>query len=98
MMQAETGDPLALKALDKMAHAVGRGMRSIVAGLAPEEIVIVGEFTQLWNRVGGIVEAEVAAAVLVGNPPRLRPATDPHMARLRGTVALVLQKNFGAFS
>jgi len=98
MMQAETGDPLALKALEKMAHAIGRGMRSIVAGLAPEEIVVVGEFTRLWPRVGPTIEAEVAAAVLAGKPPRVRPAADPGMARLRGTVALVLQKHFGASS
>ncbi len=45
MMLAEAGDPLALKALDKMAHAIGRGMRMVVAGLSPEEIVVVGEFT-----------------------------------------------------
>ncbi len=95
---AEAGDPLSLKALDKMAHAIGRGMRMIVAGLAPEEIVVVGEFTRMWSRFGPVIEAEVAAAALVGKPPRVRPAADPRMARLRGTVALVLQKHFGAFS
>jgi predicted NBD/HSP70 family sugar kinase len=98
MMLAEAGDPMALKALDKMAHAIGRGMRMVVAGLSPEEIVVVGEFTKLWSRLGPVIEAEVAAGVLVGKSPRVRPATDPRMARLRGTVALVLQKHFGAFS
>ncbi|HEU5400895.1 MAG TPA: ROK family transcriptional regulator [Terriglobales bacterium] len=97
LMLAESGDSLALKALDKMAHAVGRGMRMIVAGFAPEEIVVVGEFTRLWPRLGPIIQEEVKAAVLVGKPPRVRPATDPRMARLRGTVAMVLQKHFGAF-
>jgi predicted NBD/HSP70 family sugar kinase len=93
---AEAGDELALKALDSMARAIGRGMRMIVAGLAPEEIVVVGEFTRLWKRLGPIIESEVAAAVLVGKPPRVRPAADPSMARLSGTVALVLQKHFGS--
>ena len=92
---AETGDLLALKALDKMAHALGRGMRMIVAGLAPEEIVIVGEFARQWQLFGPVIEAEVAAGALVGNVPRVRPATEPGLARLRGTVALVLQKHFG---
>ena len=93
---AEGGDTLALKALDRMAHAIGRGMRMIVAGLSPEEIVLVGEFTRLWSRLGPVIEAEVAAAVLVGKPPRVRPAeADPSTARLRGTVAMVLQKHFG---
>ena len=92
---AETGDLLALKALDKMAHALGRGMRMIVAALAPEEIVIVGEFARQWQLFGPVIEAEVAAGALVGNVPRVRPATEPGLARLRGTVALVLQKHFG---
>lgn len=90
----EAGDPLALKALDRMAHAIGRGMHMIVAGLAPEEIVVVGEFTRLWQRFGPVIEAEVAAGVLVGAPPRVRPA-EGSMARLRGALALVLQKHFG---
>lgn len=98
MMLAESADALALRALDKMAHAIGRGMRMVVAGLAPEEIVVVGEFTRLWDRLGPVIESEVAEAVLVGKPPRIRPAEDPRMARLRGAVALVLQKHFGAFS
>jgi predicted NBD/HSP70 family sugar kinase len=97
LMLAEAGDALALKALDKMAHALGRGMRVVVAGIAPEEIVIVGEVTRLWSRIGPVIETEVAAATLSGKPPRVRPAADPRMARLRGTVALVLQKHFGAF-
>ena len=92
---ANADDALALKALDKMAHAIGRGMKMIVTGLAPEEIVVVGEFTSQWHRFGPAIEAEVASAVLVGKPPRVRPAVEPGMARLRGTVALVLQKHFG---
>jgi len=91
---AESGDALALKAVDKMAHALGRGMRMIVVGLAPEEIVVVGEIARHWKRFGPVIESEVAAAVLAGKPPRVRPAADPGTARLRGTVALVLQKHF----
>jgi predicted NBD/HSP70 family sugar kinase len=93
---AESGDALALKAVDRMAHAIGRGMRMIVAGLSPEQVIFVGEFTRLWDRVGPVIEASVAAAALVGKPPSVRPAkADPSMARLRGTVAMVLQKHFG---
>lgn len=93
---AESGDAQALKALDRMAEAIGRGMRMIVAGVAPEEIVFVGEFTRFWDRVGPAIEAGVAGAVLVGKPPRVRPAeASPSTARLRGTVAMVLQKHFG---
>jgi predicted NBD/HSP70 family sugar kinase len=91
---AETGDALAVRALERMARAIGGGMRMIVAGLAPEEIVVVGDITRQWHRFGRVIEAEVTAGVLAGNPPRIRPA-EGLMARLRGTVALVLQKHFG---
>ena len=91
---AETGDALAVRALERMARALGSGLRMIVAGLAPEEIVVVGDITRQWHRFGPVIEAEVAAGVLVGKPPRIRPA-EGLMARLRGTVALVLQKHFG---
>jgi hypothetical protein len=66
----------------------------VVGGLAPEEIVFVGEFTRQWHRFGPVIEKAVAASVLIGKPPRVRPA-EGNMARLRGTVALVLQKHFG---
>lgn len=93
---AESGDALALRALDRMAQAIGRGMRMIVAALSPADIFFVGEFTRLWNRVAPVIEAAVADAVLVGEPPSVRPAgADPSTARLRGTVAMVLQKHFG---
>jgi len=91
---AEAGDTLAVRSLDKMAHAIGSGMRMISAGLAPDEFVVVGELTSQWHRFGPVIEAELAAGVLVGKPPRVRPA-EGSMAHLRGSVALVLQKHFG---
>jgi predicted NBD/HSP70 family sugar kinase len=94
---AEQGNTRAAKALEKMAHYLGRGMRMIVAGLAPERIIVIGDLTRSWHRFGPVLEAEVRAQVLPGGtPPRLIPAHEDGMARLRGTVALVLQKHFGA--
>jgi len=49
-----------------MAHYLGRGMRMIAAGLAPERIVVVGELTRSWNRFGPVIESEVRAQVLPG--------------------------------
>ncbi|PYY13166.1 MAG: sugar kinase, partial [Acidobacteria bacterium] len=92
---ANAGDALADSALEQMARGIGRGMRMLVAGLAPEEIVVVGECTTQWARFAPIVEAEVKSGMLFGKPARIRPA-EGNMARLRGTVALVLQKHFGA--
>src|SRR5690349_6699668 len=90
---ADQGDGKAAKALETMAHYLGRGMRMIVAGLAPERIVVVGDLTRSWHRFGPIIEAEVNDQVLPGGcVPLLVPAHEDGMARLRGTVALVLQK------
>lgn len=91
---AEASDPLALKALEKMVRAVGRGIRMLMAGLAPEEIVVIGDITRMWARFGPIIKEEMASGLIVGAPPRVRPG-EGNMARLRGTVALVLQKHFG---
>lgn len=95
MALADGGNARAAKALENMARHLGRGMRMVVAGLAPERIVVVGELTSSWSHFGPIVEAEVRAQALGGGPPaRVTPAGEGGMARLRGTVALVLQKHF----
>jgi predicted NBD/HSP70 family sugar kinase len=97
LSRAEHGDTRAASALETMAHYLGRGMRMIVAGLAPERIVVVGDLTRSWHRFGSVIEAEVQAQVLPGGcAPQLVPAYEDGMARLRGTVALVLQKHFSA--
>jgi predicted NBD/HSP70 family sugar kinase len=93
---ADQQDARAVEAIETMAHYLGRGMRMIVAGLAPERIIVVGELTRSWHRFGPIIESEVHAQVLPGGcAPRVVPAHEDGMARLRGTVALVLQKDFG---
>ena len=93
---ADQGDHKAAKALETMAHFLGRGMRMIVAGLDPEQIVIIGDLTRSWHRFGPVIQAEVQAQGLSGGvAPKLIPVHEDGMARLRGTVALVLQKHFG---
>ena len=97
MSLADQGNTRAARALEKMAHYLGRGMRMIVAGLAPERIILIGDLTRSWHRFGPVIEQEVQAQVLPGGvAPRLVPVHEDGMARLRGTVALVLQKHFGA--
>ena len=74
-------------------------MRMIVAGLDPERILVIGDLTRSWQRFGPIIEAEVRAQVLPGGvAPPVIPVHEGGLARLRGTVALVLQKHFGAGS
>jgi len=93
--RADAGDIRAAAALERMAHHLGRGMRMVVAGLAPEKILVVGDLTQCWRRFGPIVEAEVRAQALAsGRIPVVAPTGEDGMARLRGTVAVVLRKHF----
>jgi len=97
LSRADHGDARAVKALETMAHHLGRGMRMVVAGLSPERIIVIGDLTRSWHRFGPVIEAEVQAQVLPGGcVPALIPTHEDGMARLRGTVALVLQKHFAA--
>jgi predicted NBD/HSP70 family sugar kinase/DNA-binding XRE family transcriptional regulator len=94
---ADQGDARAARSLEAMAHYLGRGMRMITAGLAPERIIVIGDLTRSWHRFGPVIEAEMRAQALPGSgAPSLMPAGQDGMARLRGTIALVLQKDFAA--
>ena len=94
--RADQGDQRAIQSIETMAQYAGRGMRMVVAGLAPERIVVVGDLTRSWHRFGPVIESEVRLQVLPGGyAPRVIPAYEDGMARLRDRVALVLQKDFG---
>lgn len=95
--RVEAGDLRAAAALESQARYLGRGMRAIAASLAPERIIVVGDITRCFQRYAPLIEAELAAQILPGaRPPLLLAAHEGGLARLRGTVALVLQKDFGA--
>jgi predicted NBD/HSP70 family sugar kinase len=92
---AEQGDIKAGVALDKMAHYLGLGIAMLVTGLAPDVVVLFGECTEAWPRMEPIIrevlkERQPTHARTVMTPTD--PTTQP---RLRGTIALVLQKHFG---
>jgi predicted NBD/HSP70 family sugar kinase len=93
---AEQGDPKACKALDQMGQYLGAGLAMLVTGLAPEVLVVVGDITRAWNRVGPMVDEAVKSRSFTQAGTRI-VSTDPDaQPRLRGTIALVLQKHFGA--
>jgi predicted NBD/HSP70 family sugar kinase len=92
---AEKGDILADRALTRMAVQIGRGTRMIVAGLAPEAITFIGEFTSAWSRFRPVIEAEVQAQSISAEPTILLAGQNGATARLRGTIALVFLKHFG---
>jgi predicted NBD/HSP70 family sugar kinase len=92
----ERGDPRACKALNQMAHHLGAGIAMLVTGLAPDLLVVVGEVTRAWDKVGPIVADAVKHRSFTHAGTRIL-STDPEaQPRLRGTIALVLQKHFGA--
>ncbi len=90
---AEENDPLAVEAVTRQAHAIGRGLRLITAALSPELILITGEIISGWPRFGPIIQRELELAVLAGTPPRLETAGDGESARLRGAAAVLLQRH-----
>jgi predicted NBD/HSP70 family sugar kinase len=93
---AEQGDVKAGQALDRMAYYLGEGIAMLVLGLAPGIVMVFGEVTQAWGRVGPIIQARVEARLHTPVKTRIVPTNPAVESRLRGTIALVLQKHFGA--
>jgi predicted NBD/HSP70 family sugar kinase len=89
---AEEGDQHAAQALAKQALAIGRGLRLIIAALAPSVILIAGDITSAWHRFGPLIEREVAEWMMGGAGPRILPTHEGEIARLRGAAALVFQR------
>ena len=93
---AEAGDRRAVETLERMAHYLGVGLAGLVTGLAPQVLVVVGEVTAAWSRVGPIVSGIVAKRSLPGIRTVIVPTDPGTQPRLRGAVALVVQQHFGA--
>jgi len=93
---ADTGDARAAEALERMARFIGIGIAGLITGLAPEVIVVIGEVTAAWDRVGPLVETAVKKRTLPHAATRIVPTVPASQPRLRGAVALVVQQHFGA--
>jgi predicted NBD/HSP70 family sugar kinase len=91
----EQRDPLACKSLDRMALYLGKGLAMLVAGLAPEVIVVVGDVARAWDRIRPIVTSLVKERVSTHSPIKIIASGLTPQPRLRGIIALVLQKYFG---
>lgn len=92
----EQGDLKAQEALQQMADYLGRGIAVLVTGLAPDVIVVIGEITRAWDRLGPIITEAVKRHSFTRAGTRIVPTDPSSQPRLRGTIALVLQKHFGA--
>jgi predicted NBD/HSP70 family sugar kinase len=93
---ARQNDPKAGDAIDKMAQYLGIGIALLVTGLEPDVIVVVGEITRVWDRVGPLIDQVIRDRSRTHPATRIVPTDPATQPRLRGTIALVLQKHFGA--
>ena len=59
LRRADEGDAGAIEALARMGRFLGIGLAALTTGLAPDVIVIVGDVTAAWDRVGPFVMNEV---------------------------------------
>jgi predicted NBD/HSP70 family sugar kinase len=91
---ADRGDLMAREVLERMGKYLGLGLAMLVNGLAPSVVTVVGEVTRAWNRIGPIVQKVVEERARAHAGTRIVPTDDELHPRLRGTVALVLQKHF----
>jgi predicted NBD/HSP70 family sugar kinase len=93
---ADKGDTHAAQALAQMAQHLGNGLAMLVTGLAPDVLVVVGEVTRAWSKVGPWVDAALKRRSSHHTHTRI-VVTDPDsQPRLQGSIAMVLQKHFSA--
>ena len=92
----QQGDAKARQAVNRMAQQLGRGIALLITGLAPDVIVVIGEITRAWPQVGPIIAESVKRNSFTRAETRIVPSDPSSQPRLRGTIALVLQKHFGA--
>lgn len=89
------GDPRAERALERMAEYLGKGLAMLVAGLAPDMIIIVGDIAQVWGKVSPIVTGVVRLRTSTHASVKIAATGTASLPRLRGIIALVLQKYLG---
>ncbi len=94
---SEQGDAKAVEVIERMGHYLGVGFSMLISGISPNMIVVIGEITRAWERIEPIIK-NVLNARLPSSPvlTRIVPAQDNLQPRLRGSMALILQKHFGA--
>ena len=96
LRRADTGDARAAASLERMGRFLGIGIAGLITGLAPEMIVVIGEVTAAWDRIGPLLEGAVKKRTLPHAATRIVPTVPASQPRLRGAVALVVQQHFGA--
>lgn len=92
----ELGDLKAVEAMERMGRYVGYGIAMIITSLQPTCIVCVGELTRVWDKIEPVIMAAVRERTPLETQTRVIPTNDQAYPRLRGSIALVLQRHFVA--
>lgn len=92
----EAGDAKAAEAIDRMAHYLGVGIAMLVAGFAPSLIFVAGEVTRAWKRIEPIINGVIAKKYPRTSATKIIASDESAQPRMRGAIALVLQKHFVA--
>lgn len=92
----ELGDPKAIEAIERMAHYLGLGIAMLITSFAPSLIVCVGEVTSIWEMIEPIVKKVVNERTPLAPKTKIIPTNELAHPRLRGAIALILQKHFVA--
>jgi predicted NBD/HSP70 family sugar kinase len=92
----EQGDGRAVESIERMAHYLGVGIAMLITSFAPTLIVCVGEVTRVWDRVEPIIKQVVAEKTPLAAAAQIIPLNEIEYPRLRGAIALILQKHFVA--
>ena len=94
---SEQGDVRAIETIEKMGHYLGVGLSMLISGMSPSMIVLIGEVTRAWKRIEPIIRDVLGKRVQPSSlKTRIIPSEDNLQPRLRGSMALILQKHFGA--
>jgi predicted NBD/HSP70 family sugar kinase len=93
---AGQGDASAGGALDRQAHFLGAGLALLASSLSPDLITVVGKVTTAWERVEPIITDTIKHRCPALVTPDILPTDSTTEPRLRGAVALILQKHFCA--
>jgi len=89
---AQAGDQCARRELLTTASLLGRGIRGLAHGIAPDAIVIGGQIAAAWTLIEPALQQEMQSKYFVAgvSQPTLRPATVEHPS-LFGAIPLALR-------
>lgn len=96
--RAHAGDERAARAVEETGHYLALGLAMIVNALNPSMIIVGGEITGAWERVGPMVRAEIERRALAPAAARtpVVPEQPDSYPRLRGAAALLAARAFAA--